>query len=249
MSLILKVLISAGAVMRKSASFSFLIFVLALNFAKPAFAEDCVVLLHGLARVSNSMGELETKLIRAGFSVANINFQSRKHQIDFLSYDAVSRGINECFENNPVKVHFITHSLGGILVRHFFKEHSLVNLGRVVMLGPPNQGSELVDRLKSFPGFSLLGPAGKALGTDVDSIPRKLGPISFELGVIAGTRNITPLGFFWLDRPNDSVVTVESTKVEGMSEHISLPVTHTLMMRNNTVIDHSINFLKSGHFK
>lgn len=249
MSLILKVLISAGVVMRKSVSFSFLIFVSALNFAKPAFAEDCVVLLHGLARVSNSMGELEEKLISAGFFVANTNYQSRKHQIDFLSHDAVSRGINTCFEKNPVKIHFITHSLGGILVRYFFEEHSLANLGRVVMLGPPNQGSELVDRLKSVPGFSLLGPAGQALGTGADSIPRKLGPISFELGVIAGTRNITPLGFFWLDRPNDSVVTVESTRVEGMSEHISLPVTHTLMMRNNDVINHSINFLRSGNFK
>ena len=142
----------------------------------------------------------------------------------------------------------MTHSLGGILVRYFFEERNLQNLGRVVMLGPPNQGSELVDRLKSVPGFSLLGPTGMRLGTDADSILGELGPVSYEVGVIAGTRNITPFGFFFLDRPNDSVVTVESTKVQGMSDHISLPVTHTLMMRNNKVIDHSINFLRFGHF-
>ena len=247
-SLILEVLIFAGVVMRKSFSIIFLVSVSVLSFPKPIYAQDCVVLLHGFLRVSNSMSELEEKLIREGFSVANINYQSRKHQIDFLSYEAVSRGINMCIEKNPVRIHFITHSLGGILVRHFFGEHTLLNLGRVVMLGPPNQGSELVDRLKFIPGFSLLGPAGKALGTGADSIPKKLGPVSFELGVIAGTRNMTPLGFFLLDRPNDSVVTVESTKVNGMNEHISLPVTHTLMMRNDDVIDHSINFLRTGQF-
>ena len=116
------------------------------------------------------------------------------------------------------------------------------------MIGPPNQGSKLVDRLMGFPGFSLLGPTASRLGTRPDSILHKLGPVSYEVGVIAGRRNITPMGYFWLDRPNDSIVTVESTRVEGMSDHIILPVTHTFMMRNNKVIDHTINFLKFGRF-
>ena len=80
------------------------------------------------------------------------------------------------------------------------------------MLGPPNQGSELVDRLKSVPGFSLLGPTGMRLGTDADSILRELGPVSYEVGVIAGTRNIAPLGFFFLERPNESVVKIIKSK-------------------------------------
>ena len=248
MSRILRALIFAGNVVTSHQIFKSLIFLLVLISASSVFAKDCVVLLHGLARISNSMGELENKLIEADFSVANINYSSRKHNIDFLSHDAVSRGIEECLETKSEKIHFITHSLGGILVRFFFEERDLDNLGRVVMLGPPNQGSELVDRLKPVPGFSLLGPTGSRLGTGADSILRELGPVFYEVGVIAGTRNITPLGFFFLNRPNDSVVTVESTKVQGMSDHIILPVTHTFMMRNNMVIDHSINFLKLGYF-
>ena len=194
------------------------------------------------------MGKLESKLTQADFSVVNVNYSSRKHHIDFLSYEVVSSGIDECLEAKPEKIHFVTHSLGGILVRYFFEERNLTNIGRVVMLGPPNQGTELVDKLRNIPGFSFLGPTGLRLGTGADSVLRELGPVSYEVGVIAGTRNITPLGFFLLDGPNDSVVTVESTKVQGMSDHIILPVTHTFMMRNNKVIDYSINFLRFGHF-
>ena len=244
----MQALIFAGIAAIKKYTIKVLFLFLFLLSANSSSARDCVVLLHGLARVSNSMGELEVKLTKADFSVANVNYSSRKHHIDFLSYEAVGRGINECLEVKHEKIHFVTHSLGGILVRYYFEERNLANLGRVVMLGPPNQGTELVDKLRYIPGFSFLGPTGLRLGTGANSVLRELGPVSYEVGVIAGTRNITPLGFFLLDRPNDSVVTVESTKVEGMSEHITLPVTHTLMMRNNKVIDHTINFLRFGHF-
>ena len=212
------------------------------------FADECVVLLHGLARISNSMGELESKLSRAGFSVINVEYPSLKHGIETLSAEAVGQGIQDCLDKHSESIHFVTHSLGGILVRHYFEKQSLSKLGRVVMLGPPNQGTKLVDRLMGFPGFSLLGPTASRLGTRPDSILHKLGPVSYEVGVIAGRRNITPMGYFWLGRPNDSIVTVESTRVEGMSDHIILPVTHTFMMRNNKVIDHTINFLKFGRF-
>ena len=248
MNRILKALIFAGIAVTSSQRIKIFIALLILMSANTGSARDCVVLLHGLARVSNSMGELESKLTQADFSVVNVNYSSRKHQIDFLSYEVVSSGIDECLEAKPEKIHFVTHSLGGILVRYFFEERNLTNIGRVVMLGPPNQGTELVDKLRNIPGFSFLGPTGLRLGTGADSVLRELGPVSYEVGVIAGTRNITPLGFFLLDGPNDSVVTVESTKVQGMSDHIILPVTHTFMMRNNKVIDHSINFLRFGHF-
>ena len=248
MNRILRALIFAGNVVTSRQKVKVLIVLLILISATSGSAKDCVVLLHGLARVSNSMSELEAKLTQANFSVANVNYSSRKHHIDFLSYEVISRGIDECRKAKSEKIHFVTHSLGGILVRYFFEAQNLANLGRVVMLGPPNQGTELVDRLRSIPGFSFLGPTAFRLGTASDSILQELGPVTYEVGVIAGTRNITPLGFFLLDRPNDSVVTVESTKVQGMSDHIILPVTHTFMMRNNKVIDHSINFLRFGHF-
>lgn len=213
-----------------------------------ALANDCVILLHGLARISNSMSELERKLERSGYDVVNINYPSIRYEIDVLADDAVGRGISQCLMQTPKRIHFVTHSLGGILVRYYLQENELELLGRVVMLGPPNKGSEMVDRLLPVPGFGLLGPTGRVLGTEEESVLNELGPVEFELGVIAGSMSINPIGFLFIEGPHDSIVSVESTKVEGMNAHIVLPVTHTFMMRNDDVIDHAIQFLKTGQF-
>jgi pimeloyl-ACP methyl ester carboxylesterase len=210
-------------------------------------ASECVVLLHGLARVSNSMAELAQKLERAGYHSVNINYPSRKYAIDVLADDAVSRGVSGC--GDASQIHFVTHSLGGILVRYYVAANPIPNLGSVVMMGPPNQGSELVNGLLHVPGFRFFGgPTGSALGTGKGHVPQALGAVNFDLGVIAGNINVNPLGFFLLDGPNDSIVSVESTKVAGMNEHLILPVMHTLMMRDNRVIDNVIHYLKTGSF-
>ncbi|MCG8414803.1 MAG: hypothetical protein MI746_11350 [Pseudomonadales bacterium] len=211
-------------------------------------AEECVVLLHGLARVSNSMSELATKLQRAGYTTANINYPSRRYSIPELADDAVGRGVQQCTDQGATSIHFVAHSLGGILVRQYLHVNELPELGRAVMLGTPNQGAGIVDEIRGWPGFGLLGPSAKALGTDSGGIIHELGPVEFELGVIAGNVSINPLGGVLLGESNDSVVTVESTKVTGMKEHLVLPVIHTIMMRNNDVIDHTIHFLKTGQF-
>ena len=211
-------------------------------------ASDCVVLLHGLARVSNAMNELEVKLGRAGYSVANINYPSRKHAVPELAEMAVGDGLEQCRRVSEGKIHFVVHSMGGILLRYYLSQNEVPDLGRSVMLGTPNQGAELVDRLHGWPGFSLLGPGARSLGTDAMGIVNELGPIEFELGVIAGDVNINPLASLFLDSDNDSIVTVESTRVEGMQEHLVLPVIHTIMMRDNELIDHVIHFLKLGNF-
>ncbi len=215
-----------------------------------AVAESaCVVLLHGLGRLSNSMGELETKLGRAGYEVANIKYPSRSFAVDILSKDAIGRGLDQCRNTSEDKINFVTHSLGGILLRYYLAHESIDELGRVVMLGPPNQGSELVDGLLPIPGFRFIGgPAGVALGTGVGSVIQDLGSVEFDLGVIAGSTNINPLEFLFVPGPSDSIVSIESTKVEGMKAHLILPVTHTFMMRNNEVIDQTIHYLKTGFF-
>ena len=210
---------------------------------------ECVVLLHGLGRLSNSMSELEMKLASAGYSVSNIKYPSRSHPIDLLAVDAIGRGLTQCRSEGPGETHFITHSLGGILLRYYLSEHTISELGRVVMLGPPNQGSEIVDGLLTLPGFGFIGgPAGVALGTGEGSIINSLGPVEFDLGIIAGSTNINPLEFLFIAGPSDSVVSIESTKVQGMNAHMVLPVTHTFMMRNNEVIEQAIHYLKTGSF-
>jgi len=192
---------------------------------------------------------LDSALTRAGFTVANVGYPSRKHPIERLAPMAMELGIGECRGRNARVIHFVTHSLGGILVRYYLADHRLPELGRVVMLAPPNKGSELADELAGVPGLGLLnGPAGLQLGTGEDSVPLKLGPARFELGVIAGTRSINPILSAIIPESDDGKVAVEKTKLEGMMDFIALPHTHTFMMRSSSVIRQTIHFLRNGRF-
>ena len=217
-------------------------------------APECVVLLHGLARTAASMARLEEALTDAGFAVANIDYPSRKHAIEQLAPLAMEKGIAACRSQRAETVHVVTHSLGGILVRYYLAEHDLAEhhlpkLGRVVMLGPPNRGSQVVDKLAWVPGFGLWnGPAGFQLGTGEDSLPRQLGPARFAVGVIAGTRSLNPVFSRLLPGPDDGKVALESTKLEGMQDFLALPHTHTFMMRSAEVIRQTIFFLNNGRF-
>ena len=151
-----------------------------VSMAAPA---DSVILLHGLARTEKSMGRLRRALERHGYHVINVGYDSRKSNIATLAEAAIAPALEACAEG--VRVHFVTHSMGGILLRQFLRHHTIQNLGSVVMLGPPNKGSEVVDRLREVPGFRLLhGDAGLELGTGTDSLPKSLGPANFDLGVI-----------------------------------------------------------------
>jgi hypothetical protein len=222
----------------------------AVLFSVEAKSAECVILLHGLARTSSSMNELEVKLSNEGYFAVNVDYPSRTKQIFDLSEIAVKAGLAQCREANASPVNYVTHSLGGILVRQFYKSHQPTNVHRVVMLGPPNNGSEVVDSLKNVPGYALFnGPAGMELGTLNADVPKSLGPVNFELGVIAGTQSINLLLSTFLPNPNDGKVSVESAKVEGMCDFIMLPVTHPFLMTNDVVIEEVISFLREGVFK
>ena len=182
-----------------------------------------------------------------GFIAANIDYPSRKHPVEKLAPMAVEEGISACPKESTV--HFVTHSLGGILVRYYFEEHELPRLGRVVMLAPPNQGSEVVDNFRRIPGFnSMNGPAGRQLGTDSDSVASNLGPVEFELGVIAGTRTFNPILSQSLPNPDDGKVSVERTKIDGMSDFVTVPHSHPFIMRAPAAIDQALAFIENGTF-
>ncbi len=223
-------------------------FALALSvfLCTPADAE-CVVLLHGLARTSSSMNPLQERLEESGFDVANIDYPSRELPIEELAPLVVDAGVSSCPREVPI--HFVTHSLGGILVRYYLEQNAIDRLGRVVMLAPPNGGSEVVDSWRHVPGFELLnGPAGLQLGTDADSIPAHLGAVDYDVGVIAGTRSINLILSAFLPNPDDGKVSVERTRVEGMKDFIEVPHSHPFIMRSSYVADQVIAFLKRGEF-
>jgi pimeloyl-ACP methyl ester carboxylesterase len=216
----------------------------------PLRASDGVILLHGLCRTSASMSKLASALIQAGYYVENVDYLSRSASIARLSDEAIDRALADPKMQSCSRIHFVTHSLGGILVRSYFRRHDPGKLGRVVMLGPPNQGSEVVDQLGGWWLFRKLnGPAGSELGTNPDSTPNTLGPVDFELGVIAGDRSINWINSLMIKGRNDGKVSVERTRVSGMMEILVVPVAHPFLMRNQAVIGSTLNFLKSGHFK
>ncbi len=215
-----------------------------------ASADECVIVLHGLARTSASMATMTEAINDAGFTAINVDYPSREYPIEALAPMAIGRGLVLCESAGAIeKIHFVTHSLGGILVRNYLSNHEIPRLGRVVMLGPPNQGSAAVDELGDVPGVDWInGPAGRQLGKGEESVPLQLGPADFELGIIAGNRTIDPIVSAVLDDPDDGRVSVEDTKLEGMDDFIIVEHSHAFMMRLELPIELTIRFLKTGSF-
>ena len=195
------------------------------------------------------MSKMAKELQAAGYTTVNVDYPSQTARIEELAPMAVNEGLEKCREAKAQQIHFVTHSIGGILLRYAHNEAPIPELGRVVMLAPPNQGSEIVDVTKDWPGAELLsGEAGLQIGTDENSIPAQLGPVDFELGIIAGTGTISPFLSMMLPNPDDGKVSVASTRVEGMNDFLIVKNSHHFIVTNDKVIENTIQFLRSGKF-
>lgn len=188
-------------------------------------------------------------LQKAGFTTTNVDYPSQSGTIEELAPLAVGLGLSDCRKTGATRIHFVTHSLGGILLRYQNKNEPIPDLGRVVMLGPPNSGSEIIDKTRDWPGFEMFsGDAGAQLGTDTADMPAHLGPVEFELGVIAGTGTINVIASAMLPDPDDGKVSVESTKVDGMNDFLLVGNSHRYITRSEVVIRNTESFLRNGWF-
>jgi pimeloyl-ACP methyl ester carboxylesterase len=208
----------------------------------------CAILLHGLGRGPGSLGKMQAALESRGYVVWNEGYPSTSARVEELSR-VIDKGMKFCGERGATRIDFVTHSMGGILVRHYFQLRPTDKVGAVVMLAPPNHGSEVVDAYHGAWWFRwALGPAAQELGTGPDSLPNRMGPVPLNIGIIAGTRTSDPWFASLFSGPNDGKVSVESAKLAEMRDFLTVPAGHTFLMKSDEAIRQTLYFLENGRF-
>jgi triacylglycerol lipase len=211
--------------------------------------KDDIVLLHGLGRNAQFMGNMAKQLTLSGYQVHNIDYPSTGYAIEELA-----DRLNLQFPVASARpLHIVALSLGALLAHCYIKKYRPANLHRVVALGPPYHGSPIIDRLGKYRWFQrLYGPAALQLNTKQGGFAKRFGPADYELGVIAGDRSLWIDKYFanyWLKKPNDGKVEVASTRILGCRDHIVLHVNHVSFPNFPEVIEQTIYFLQHGYFK
>tara|TARA_B100001248_G_scaffold262563_1_gene259442 strand:+ start:5245 stop:5919 length:675 start_codon:yes stop_codon:yes gene_type:complete len=211
-------------------------------------SKESVILLHGLFHGRCHMRKLDAYLTREGYEVLNIGYPARKWSLEELARRVYQQ--TELYFTQEAPLHFVGYSMGGLLVRAILNQYRPACLGRVVQLAAPNKGSEVADFVKNSWLFkTLCGPAGQQLITNPEATQHLFGPIDYELGGIAGNRSRSPISSRIINEENDGKVSVESTRVEGMKEHLIIKATHTGVPFNKHVHRHTHYFLKHGTFQ
>ncbi|MEM7172547.1 MAG: alpha/beta fold hydrolase [Pseudomonadota bacterium] len=207
--------------------------------------KEAVVVLHGLGRSPAAMSKLASRLEDAGYQVVAVEYDSLDDTPEEILED-VGQQIRSCCLGKTSQLHFVGHSLGGLVARSYLMENDVPNLGKVVLLGTPSRGSVLVDKNREKWWFSLLGPTANMLGTDDNSFPNGLEQPYYPLGVIAGLKDSDNEDL--LPGQDDGLISVSSTKVNGMTDFIIVNSGHSAMRDNEDVAKLTIRFLQAGHF-
>lgn len=215
---------------------------------------DTVVLVHGLGRSGNAMWLLTRRLENSGYAVCTLDYASIGKSVQTV-LETTENQINQCLESKTVqqaKVHFVGHSLGGLVIRSYLQSYPEFTrserMGEAVLIGTPNQGSELADYYSDTWLIELGGEVTQSLITGEDTLGAQFNNIGIEFGVIAGTKSLKLTNNVFTG-PNDGLVSVESTKLENMGDFIEIEVGHSSMRYNEEVANQTIFYLQNGHFQ
>jgi pimeloyl-ACP methyl ester carboxylesterase len=213
-----------------------------------ACESDGVILLHGVSPIGRTLSKLARFLEKQGYRTHDLKYPSTRKPIeDIVGY--IHPEINEFAELIQGRVHFVAASMGALVVRAYLCRSRPSNIGRVVMIGPPNHGSELADMLKEWWLYrKIYGPAGQQLVTGFKDAEKLFGAVNYELGVIAGNRTLDPIASYIIGKPNDGRVSIESTRLAGMKEHIVIPANHMFFTTNRMAWHQTLQFLREGRF-
>lgn len=209
---------------------------------------EYVIILHGIFRSSFHMRHLARFLNENEYDVLNLDYPSTKFPLQDL-VEITWQNICERLTENRT-THLVGYSMGGLLVRAILSKYRPENLGRVVLLATPNKGSEVADFWQNKWIYKkLYGVAGQQLITNQEGIKNLFKPIDYELGVVAGDFSIDPFSSYLIKGKDDGKVSVESTKVKGMKDHVVVSAGHTFFPHNSEVHAQTLHFLKHGNFE
>lgn len=218
--------------------------------AAPAAEPECVVLLHGILASAAFMKPLESALQDAGYRTVNLSYPSREKTIEEIAADFLPRELAKHDLAKAPKVHFVVHSMGGLITRAYLGKSRPANLGRVVMLGTPNHGSEAADRLAESDILKkIVGVNLENLRTKENGAAGRLGRATYDLGIIAGDTSVNPLFSSWVKGEADGPVSLESARLEGMRDFVVVPYSHTAMLWREETAKQVLAFLRDGKFE
>ena len=210
-------------------------------------SQNCVVLLHGLAEMPLTMTALGIALQCAGYEVANIGYPSTTQTIPNLLSDHIEPLFGRYSDK---KLHFVTHSLGGVLLHAALSHGVPANLGRVVMIAPGLKGSDALEVYRYNWFFRMLyGPAAFQSGTGADAFAHIVEQEArYPLGIVAGCVSLDPVANFIVPWSHDGKISVERTHIRGMADHIVLMAPHDLSASDPAAIVQTLHFLSKGCF-
>ena len=214
-----------------------------------------VILLHGLNRSSYSLSAMESHLKEAGYATVNFTYASSRKNV--VSHAAALKTVIDGLGQDVTDIHFVAHSLGNIVIRRYLFETAEQADGvqgdprirRIVMLGPPNQGSEMAAAIKNNLIFrTVAGSCGDELASGWKDLEAKLATPNVEFGIIAGAQDDESLSNPFVAGNDDLTVSVEETKLLGATDFLMAPLVHGTMMNQPSVLEATARFFKEGYF-